>query len=119
MNTAELLAHYQATPATDQAKFLTQVLSNFGRKMEADYGRCSMLNPTKPRCPKCRRKVTTLLDIDTSWIMQEARIDVTDDGEPYIDAASAETGDYHVSFFLTPCCRAAVTIPPETHIEFS
>ena len=119
MNTTTLLDHYRATPATDQAQFLTTILSAFERTMGADYGPCATLNPAKPRCPTCRRKVTGLLDIDVSWTQQDAQVTTATDGETYIDCPSSDGGDFHLAFFLTACCRAAVTIPNGTHIEFT
>lgn len=119
MNTPTLLDHYRATPATEQAQFLTTLLAGLAHSTTGNYGPCATLDPRRPRCPACRRKVTDLVEVDVSTIEQDARIATTDDGEPYIDACAAETGDYHVAFFLTACCRAAVTIPPECHIEFT
>ncbi|NYI42917.1 hypothetical protein [Demequina lutea] len=119
MTTTELLAHYRATPATDQARFLTTILSGFAEAMTGNYGPCAALNPDKPRCPTCGRKVTDLIDIDVSWTQQDAQITTTTDGETYIDCPSSDGGDFHVAFFLTACCRAALTIPNGTHIEFT
>ena len=119
MNTPTLLDHYRATPATDQARFLTTILSGFEATMTANYGPCAVLDPDNPRCPACRRKVTDLRDVDVSWTEQDATVDATVDGEAVIDVPSSQGGDFHVAFLLTACCRAAVTIPPTTHIEFT
>ena len=120
MSTTSLMTHYRRATATGQAAFLTTALGHFANHgMIADYGQCATLDLARPRCPKCHKKVTHLVEYDVSYLAQEAEIATDDDGKPYISAQCAVIGDYHPMFFVTACCDVAVLFPAETRIEFS
>ena len=109
-----LIDTYKAASATDQAALLAAIIAPFeSNKAPSLDGPASLLDPHSPRCPTCQCEISECEAVNVS--IQTTSVEI--DGATAIDAA-ASIGDYHVTHYVTLCCRAAIKFGHDFEVIF-